>query len=326
LFAKLSAAALGAGHVTLRGQLKATRLIQDPITKRVLGVAARPVDANGAFIVDAPEQYFLANRAVVIATGAFSKDQSMMARHNPNLLYFNHWAQANADGSGIRLSQEAGADIRLMQAWWSMQFFAAMPTTASSILVGTDGSRFVAEDGNYYWIGHYMVAQQQTAYLICDQTIQGSFPPDPSALTAQTIEGLADVINARDNVGLSRELLKAQVDAYNSLANSDGVSGRDPAFKKAPQFVLPIVNPPFYATKQVAATAQGTTSGGLRINRKAEALDPSGKAIPGLYAAGTCANSTMSTRYTGSGTAIGGALTFGRIAGQQAAAQSPWLK
>lgn len=205
-----------------------------------------------------------------------------MARHNPNLLYFNHWSRPNADGSGIRLAQQAGADLRLMQAWWSMQFFAAMPTTARSILVGIDGRRFVAEDGNFYWIGHYMVAQQQTAYLIGDQAIQGPFPLGPSALTAQSIEELADAINARDNVGMSRELLKAEVDAYNSLANGDGATGRDPAFRKAAQFVVPIVAPPFYATRQVAAAAQGTTSGGLRINRKAEALDANGKAIPGL--------------------------------------------
>ncbi len=326
LFAKLSAAALRLGRVTLKGQTKATRLIQDPITKRVLGVAAKPVDANGAIVPDAPEQYFLATRAVVIATGAFSKDPAMMARHNPNLLYFNHWSQANADGSGIRISQAAGADVRLMQAWWSMQFFVAMPISAKSILVATNGKRFVAEDGTYYWVGHHMVAQQQTAYLICDQTIQGQSPPDPSVLVANGIEELADAINTRDNVGMSREMLKAEIEGYNVLARSDGTSGRDPAFQKAPQYVLPITTPPFYATKQVAASAQGTTSGGLRINRKAEALTPDGKAIPGLYAAGTCANSTMSSRYTGSGTAIGGALTFGRIAGQQAAAQSPWIR
>lgn len=326
LFAKLSAAALGAGRVTLKGQVKATRLIQDPITRRVVGVAAKPVDANGSMLADAPEQYFLAARGVVIATGAFSKNQSMMAQHSPKLLYFNHWSQANADGSGIRVAQKAGADVRLMQAFWSMQYFAAMPTTARSVLVSTSGRRFVAEDGNFYWIGHYMVEQNQVAYLISGQDIQGEFPIDPNALVAQSIEELADAINARDNAGMSRELLRDEIDAYNRLAHTDGMSGRDPAFHKAPQNVVPIVTPPFYATRQMSALGQGTTSGGLRINRNAEALDPDGIAIPSLYAAGTCANSTMSTRYTGSGTAIAGALVFGRIAGKHAAARTPWLR
>lgn len=326
LFAKLSAAALAAGSVTLRGRTKVTRLIQDPISKRILGVVAKEVDASGAILPDAREQYVLATKAVIVATGAFGLDPAMMSRHNPNLLYFHHWSQANADGSGIRVAQKAGADLHLMKAWWSMVFFAGIPTTTKGILVSTNGERFVAEDGTYYWLAYHLVAQHQTAYLIYDQATLGGQAPDPSALVANSIEALADAINARDGVGMSRELLKDQVDSYNRLANADGVNGRDPAFNKSPEFVVPIVTPPFYAVRHTSMEAQGTTSGGLRINRRAEVLDPDGTQIPGLYAAGTCANSTMSERYTGSGTAIAGALVFGRIAGQQAAAQSPWLK
>ncbi|HEY5960053.1 MAG TPA: FAD-dependent oxidoreductase, partial [Polyangiaceae bacterium] len=326
LFSKLSAAALGAGHVTLTNRTKATRLIQDPISRRVLGVVTKAVDENGAFVPNAPERYVLATKAVVIATGAFSRDSAMMARHNPNLLFFHHWSQGNADGSGIRIAQQAGGDLRLMKAWWSMVFFAGMPTTTKGILVSPAGSRFVAEDGTYYWLGYHLVAEHQTAYLIYDRAILSDQSPDPNALVAPTIEDLADAINARDNVGMSRELLKAQVDAYNALADRDGASGRDPAFHKDPKFVVPIDSPPFYAVKHTSTEAQGTTSGGLRINRKSEVLSPNGTTVPGLFAAGTCANSTMSERYTGSGTAIAGALIFGRIAGQQAAAQGAWIR
>ena len=326
LFAKLSQAALGAGHVKLKGRIKATRLIQDPITRRVLGVIGKAVDAGGVIAPGAPDQFFRASRAVVIATGAFSIDREMMARHNPNLLTFNHWSQSNADGSGIRLAQQAGGDLRLMKAWWSMVFFAASPITARSILVSPQGSRFVAEDGNYYWIGYHLVAQHQTAYLIYDQAILDGLglPPEAGYLSASTIEELADAIDQRDQVGMSRELLAATVNAYNSMANADGTSGRDPAFSKDPRFVLPLTRAPFYAVKHTAAEAQGTTGGGVRVSVRSEVLDPTGERIPGLYAAGTCSSLTMSERYTGSGTAIAGALVFGRIAGQEAAAQMPW--
>ncbi len=323
LFAKLSAAALGSRRVHFKGQHKAVRLVQDPFTGRVVGVMAKEVDADGQFVTGARERFFRATKGVIVTTGAFSADVAMMARHNPNLLYFHHWNQRNADGSGIRMAQEIGGDVHLMKAWWSMAMWAVGPTVAKSILVNTQGNRFVAEDGNFYWVGYHMVARHQTAYALFDQSVLGNTPPDPALLSANTIEALADAITARDGVSLPRDLLRGTVDGYNRAANADGRSGRDPQFLKAPAFVVPLVTPPFYAMKYVAADLQGTTGGGLRVNPRAEVLGPGGNPIPGLYAAGTCASLTISERYTGSGTAIGGALVFGRIAGQQAAAQGP---
>ncbi len=323
LFAKLSAAARGARGVTFKGQTKATRLIQDPVSKRILGVVARSVDETGAFVACAPEQYLMASKGVVIATGAFSANAPMLARHSPDLLKFVHWSQPNADGTGIHMAQLAGADLRLMKAYWALVFFAGEPTTAKGILVSPRGSRFVAEDGGYTWIAHHMIAEQPTAYLIFDQAIATA---PAGSLTGETIEELVDAINERDQVGMSPELLRATLDGYNALASTDGGSSRDPAFLKDPQYVLPIgTRPPYCAVRHTsAAEAFGTTSGGLRVNAKTEVLDPGGTPIGGLYAAGTCASLNLSDRYTGGGTAIAGALIFGRIAGQQVAALHHW--
>ncbi len=64
------------------------------------------------------------------------------------------------------------------------------------------------------------------------------------------------------------------------------------------------------------------TTGGLRIDTGARVLDTSGNVIPGLYAAGeNAATSVAGDGYDGyiTGEGLLSALAFGRIAGQQAA-------
>jgi len=66
------------------------------------------------------------------------------------------------------------------------------------------------------------------------------------------------------------------------------------------------------------------TTGGLRTNTKAQVLDVNSKVIPGLYSAGRNAFGVIAQHYPGSGTSVGDALIFGRIAGKDAAALEPW--
>lgn len=64
--------------------------------------------------------------------------------------------------------------------------------------------------------------------------------------------------------------------------------------------------------------------GGLYTNEKAQVYHVQGHLIPGLYAAGEATGGVHGAVRLGScGTAD--ALINGRIAGQQAAAQKPWM-
>jgi hypothetical protein len=75
---------------------------------------------------------------------------------------------------------------------------------------------------------------------------------------------------------------------------------------------------PYYCILVAAGTLD--TNGGPRIDTKARILDTENKPIPGLYGAGNCIAAPM-PNYIGGGSTLGNALTFGYIAGMNAAGE-----
>ncbi|MDO8669931.1 MAG: FAD-binding protein, partial [Dehalococcoidia bacterium] len=65
--------------------------------------------------------------------------------------------------------------------------------------------------------------------------------------------------------------------------------------------------------------------GGLKTNAKAQVLETlHGRPIPRLYAAGQTTGGRLGAFYPGPGSALADCFVFGRIAGQNAAAERPW--
>lgn len=77
---------------------------------------------------------------------------------------------------------------------------------------------------------------------------------------------------------------------------------------------------PFYAVILGAGTLD--TKGGPVVNPKGQVLDAAGNALPGLYAAGNCVANLSAQAYWAGGSTIGPHMTFGYLAGKNAAAEA----
>ena len=128
--------------------------------------------------------------------------------------------------------------------------------------------------------------------------------------------------------GIDAEGLDAQVAEFNAFAErgEDPMFGRgsgiydryrgDPRISPNPN-LRPLGPGPYYAL-EMRIGGLGT-KGGPVIDSQARALDPEGRPIPGLYAAGNVAASVMGPSYPGPGATLGPATTFGRLAGESLA-------
>lgn len=126
---------------------------------------------------------------------------------------------------------------------------------------------------------------------------------------ADTLDELAE------QAGLPADALKATVARYNELCEL----GQDLDYGKRPELMWPVAEPPFFAGQLVSTLIMAY--GGLRTDVDARVLDENRNPIPGLYCAGITAGEYYAEEYPTivPGNSLGRGLTFGRIAGINAA-------
>ena len=128
---------------------------------------------------------------------------------------------------------------------------------------------------------------------------------------ADTIEELAE------KLGLPVDTFTATVDRYNELA----AKGEDEDFGKEGYRLSTLQQAPFYGVRQAGGYLICTIDG-IQIDDNMHAIDQDFKAIPGLYVIGDMSGNYFSGSYPSlmGGAAAGRSATFGRLAGQNAAA------
>lgn len=144
--------------------------------------------------------------------------------------------------------------------------------------------------------------------------------------TADTVEGLARACGI-DPAGLAATLARW---------NAGAARGEDPEFGRGTSAymrlqgdpdqrpnpcVAPIRQPPFHAVEVVPGSFGRFR--GLAVDGRARVLRADGTPIPGLWAAGTDAASPFGGFYPAGGINLGPALTFGHVAGCDAAGVEP---
>ncbi len=164
-----------------------------------------------------------------------------------------------------------------------------------------------------------------------DDVPWGNFMEGAGMTTREAVEAGSDYVcdtieEIAENTGMPLEALQASIDRYNELAEA----GFDADFGKDASRLFPLNTPPYYV-KQFKANGSGmeaetvfTSLNGLKSNSEAQVLDASGNAIPNLYCCGNCQGSRFAFDYpvTYMGVSHGMAMTYGYIAGMNAAANA----
>lgn len=144
-------------------------------------------------------------------------------------------------------------------------------------------------------------------------TTRAMVEENESLLKADTIEELAE------GMGLPVDQVKASIARYNELC----AKGNDDDFGKDSRRMFALENPPYFASA-FGSAGMLVLMGGLETNMKLQPVNEEGEGIEGLYVAGN----TMGGRYlveypvTVAGISLGQCLTFGRLAGMNAAGKN----
>lgn len=308
----------------------AKSLIQDPVTKTVVGVTVER---------DSKEMNIRALNGVCICTGGFECNKEMVQHYLNVINYAPRGGQFNT-GDGIKMAQAVGADLWHMDCYEGLFGLGSVTypveegipcdmiatlaqnavNTGAAILVGTDGDRFVNESetvrhGHLYENGIWENPTfPEKVWYIIDETQKGEI----EAAGAMPEEQLAkltayDSIGAlAEGIGVDKDRLTKTIKNYNSFANN----GEDYKCGREAQYMRAFDGKKYYAMYMVSGLLN--TQGGPKRSANAEVLDTQGNPIPHLYSAGECGGITV-CMYQG-GTNIAECITFGRIAGKNAAA------
>ncbi|MBQ2991963.1 MAG: FAD-dependent oxidoreductase [Clostridia bacterium] len=296
--------------VDIRLETAAQSLITDE-TGAVVGVEAVAADGHKVTINA---------KSVVLATGGFDGSQEKMRKYAPEYADEFFYASAGNTGDAIDMAMAVGADTVFKGGVIGLR--GILPTSFADpvnglvwmpyLMVNEKGARFVNESTDYPII-HTELSKQHHAYLIFDGTqgtaeMFGNLFEEGYAFTAPTLEELAAVTH------VDKDTFMATVARYNELKGQD-----DADFGKAAAAMTGVGDGPYYAVRVRPATIG--SMGGVKIDLDMHVLKADGTVIPGLYAAGACANGDFFYKeYPASGTSIQMCFTTGRIAGTNAAA------
>jgi succinate dehydrogenase/fumarate reductase flavoprotein subunit len=300
-------------------EAKAKQLIMDS-RGRVVGVKAATRDG----IVD-----YMAN-AVIIAAGSYCANKFMLEQLvHPDADAMLVRGAKTATGDGHMMALEAGAALQNMVGLATVSVVAVDPREPSGanperalrycVAINRDGKRYVDESKGLLINGRAVLGQPgQVVALVFDENIKKEHDTQMSlavfktrnlpVIEASTIEDLANQIK------VPAPQLSSTIEAFNKSVQDGKAAGASP-----PKAALAskIETPKFYAFYPlVPAITQ--TFGAISINANAQVLEPDGRVIPGLYAAGNCAGPLYYDNYWPGGMQIS-CLVMGRIAGHQAA-------
>ncbi len=279
---------------------------------RVTGIRVRNLREEREYDIEA--------QAVILTAGGFGANQAMLVEYDPDLEGFGTTNHAGATGDAFNLVEGLGVNLV------GMEYIQTHPTVVpgkgtmiteavrgnGAILVNRNGERFVNELDTRDVVSAAELAQPGgTGLLIFDQGVRESLSAIERYINnglvteAETLEGLAEALE------IPADEVIATVAAYNSMVQAEV----DPDFGRS-SFARSLETPPYYAVE--VGPAVHHTMGGIQIDADARVINQEGEPIPGFFAAGENTGGIHGTNRLG-GNALADIITFGRIAGRNAA-------
>ena len=293
------------------------------------------------------------SKSVIIASGGFLQNTEMVKKFvgiDPEKdIMVMKIPSLNLTGDGIQMAWEVGAATDGMalqlvygQAMGRPDLGVIMNEPPIYPWINQHGERFIDETISFeptYTANALLRQVNKCAYLIFDsqtktyletESIDNGLPVFP-VKKASDLEGVFKNLDEKGDknafmadsitdlgvkIGIDPGEFQKTIDEYNTFCET----GRDLLFGKEPKYLRPVKQPKFFAAK-VRPMATGTV-GGIKINEKAEVIDTLGKVIPGLYAAGDCANGITAydfwIAHALAGNPSSFAMNTGRIAAENA--------
>ncbi len=301
-----------------------------------------------------------AHRAVILATGGFEWNPELVRNFLRGPLDGPASAPEN-EGDGLLMAMSLGAALgNMSEAWWMptirdpndtvqgkplYRLCLMERTLPGSLIVNRKGRRFANEAANYNDIGRAFhtfdptsfAFENNPAWLIFDERFLRDYPVAGYGPSIRKPEGLitsgATLTELAQKLSLPADELERTVERFNSFAHT----GNDPDFERGKSAydafngdrtrsgaaaTLGACEAAPYHAIQLVAGALGT-KGGPRTDVNGRVLHVSGRTIPGLYAVGNAMAGSTGMVYGGAGGTLGPALTFGWIAGKDAAMRVP---
>jgi len=288
-------------------------------------------------------QFKVAARAVVIATGGFGGNKRLLKKYCPDYTedFVNRGIPMMGDGflmaTDIGAATEGEGTLQLegpfFPGYGPLWRIIEEPGT---LWVNKRGERFTDEaiaSNDFESVNAVIQQPGKVSYTLFDEEIKRGFlrdglvrvlgrPVTPEGLEEElrtySEKGEVKISNEWDEIagwiGASPGVLKANIEEYNVCCDN----GYDSVFAKDRRYLQPLRRPPFYAVKGYPSYL--TAIGGIKINHKMEVLDKSDNIIPGLYAAGNDTGGWELDTYNAllTGATVSFALSSGRICGENA--------
>ena len=324
--------------ITVELQTTATQLINNE-DGQVLSVAAK--NADGDTIL------YTANKGLIMATGGYSGNLKMMGNFTKNGSNYLPGGSSAADGYGIYMMQNVGANIDEKVMGYIPTFPMGLDTgngpgqiastymwKVGGICVNKEGNRFVDETESAVDKREVALEEQPDAIqydIFTDDIIKDAEelnasvfwnffyapgkPFNKFVVSADSLEELAEKLEIPAE-NLVNTVNKYNENVENKTTDEFGRQFTDDSLNPAYNVkVNKIEGEHFYAVPLHALCVM--TLGGVQTNTNAQVLDVDGETIPGLYAAGECVGGIWG-KFVSGGTGVMGPVAFGRIAARHA--------